>query len=220
MIAKHAIDDSIPFLKLTDKVFFALELMEEYKLFSLPIITEEKLYGIVSEDQLLEIDESLTLEQLEFPLIKIAVNDFLHIFDVMKLGYENNSDVIPVINKEENYLGLITKKSILNVLQFFSFAKEQGGILVLEVDVVQYSLSEITRIVESNKALVLSVATSSVKDNIDKINVTIKVNVLDLTYILASFERYDYSIVSVFHKAEQIDQLQERYDALMYYMNI
>lgn len=220
MIAKFAIEESIPFLKPTDHIGFAIELMDEYKVFHLPIVKEKKLFGIVSEEQLLELDENLLVGALEFPLIKFAINENLHIFDVMKIGYENSCSVLPVIDKNEDYIGLISPKSLLEQLEAFSFAKETGGIFVLEVDVIHYSLSEITRIVESNKSLVLSVATSHVKDNIDKINVTIKVNTLDLTYILASFERYNYTITNVFHQAEQIDELKDRFDALMHYINI
>ncbi len=220
MIAKFAIEESIPFLKPTDKVFFALDLMEEFKVFHLPVIEDKKLFGIVSEEQLLDVDSNLVIQELNFPLTKVAVNENIHIFDVMKMGYESSSSVLPVIDGEENYLGLISPKSLLEQLDQYSFAKETGGIFILEVDTIQYSLAEITRIIESNKSLVLSVATSQVRDNIDKISVTIKVNTLDLTYILASFERYSYTVSHVFHQAEQIDQLKERYDALMHYINI
>lgn len=220
MIAKYAIEESIPFVKLTDKVYFVLDLMEEFKVFHLPVVNENKLVGTVSEEQLLDIDADLIIQDIEFPLTKVAVQEHFHIFDVMKLGYENNLSVLPVIDKDENYLGLISPKSLLGQLDQFSFAKETGGIFVLEIDTVQYSLAEITRIIESNKSMVLSVATSHVKDNIDKIDVTIKVNTLDLTYILASFERYNYTIKNVFHQAEQVDQLKERYDALMHFINI
>ena len=95
-----------------------------------------------------------------------------------------------------------------------------GGIFVLEMDMIQYSLAEITRIIESNKSMVLSVATAEVEDVFDKIAVTIKVNTLDLTYILASFERYNYNITHVYHHAEQIDHLKDRYDSFMNYINI
>lgn len=220
MIAKLAIDENIPFIKPSDKVHFVIELLEEYKLYSLPIVENEILLGIVSEDQLLDVNENLTIEQLEFPFFKLAANEYLHVFDVLKLKHENNANIIPVINEKEKYIGLITSKSLLDIFNSFSFVTEKGGIFILEVDIQDYSLAEITRIIESNKSSVLSVATSSVLNSIDKINVTIKVSTIDLTYILASLERYEYNIVSVFHKAEQIDQLKERYDALMHYINI
>ena len=220
MIAINAIEKSIPFLKVTDTISFAIDLLEEFKLFHLPVVKNKKLIGIVSEEQLLEVDEMLSIKALNFPLLKVAVKEDVHIFDVMKLGYESPSSVLPVIDAKENYIGLISPKSLLEELEKFSFSKETGGIFVLEIETIQYSLAEITRLIESNKSMVLSVATSHVETDIDKIKVTIKVNTLDLTYILATFERHNYTITHVFHQAEQIDQLKERYDSLMNYINI
>lgn len=220
MIAKFAIEESIPYLKPTDNIHFALELMEEFKVYHLPVVENQKLVGIVSEEQLLELDDDLQLDALGFPLIKIAAQENLHIFDVMKLGFESTSSVLPVIDKNENYLGLISPKSLIENLHQYNFARETGGIFVLKVETLNYSLTEITRLIESNNSVVLSVSTSKVQDSIDHIYVTLKVNTLDLTYILATFERYNYNISYIFHHAEQIDHLKDRYDALMNYINI
>lgn len=220
MIAKQAIEESIPYLKQSDTVQFGLDLMEEFKVFHLPVVEHDKLVGVVSEDQLLDQDESLLIKNLNFPLLQIAAKEHLHIFDVMKLGFESTSSVLPVIDQKENYLGLISPKSLVENLHQYNFARETGGIFVLEVETINYSLAEITRLIESNKSMVLSVATSQVKDSFDSLFVTIKVNTLDLTYILATFERYNYKITHVFHHAEQIDHLKDRYDALMNYINI
>jgi len=220
MIAKFAIEDSIPYLKPTDNIMFALELMEEFKVYHLPVVENQKLLGIVSEEQLLELDDTLIIDSLGFPLLKIAAQENLHIFDVMKLGFESTSSVLPVIDKDENYLGLISPKSLIENLHQYNFARETGGIFVLEVETINYSLAEITRLIESNKSIVLSVSTSPVNNDYSSIYVTIKVNTLDLTYILATFERYNYNITQVFHHAEQIDHLKERYDALMNYINV
>lgn len=220
MIAKFAIEDSIPYLKPSDNIMFALELMEEFKVYHLPVVENQKLLGIVSEEQLLELDDTLIIDSLGFPLLKIAAQENLHIFDVMKLGFESTSSVLPVIDKDENYLGLISPKSLIENLHQYNFARETGGIFVLEVETINYSLAEITRLIESNKSMVLSVSTSPVNNDYSSIYVTIKVNTLDLTYILATFERYNYNITQVFHHAEQIDHLKERYDALMNYINV
>lgn len=219
MIAKSAIEESIPYLKSTDNVAFALDLMEEFKLEHLPVIDGKKLVGVVSEQQLFDLDDTTLLSELPFPLIRISISEDAHIFDAMKAGYECKSSILPVTNAKGNYIGLISPKSLLIKLSEFNFVKEVGGIFILEVAVHNYSLAEIARIIESNKAAVLSVATAVMSDP-QKIQVTLKVNTLDLTYILASFERYDYSIVQVFHQAEQIDQLKDRFDALMTYLNV
>lgn len=219
MIAKYAIEESIPYLKKTDAIDFALDLMEEFKQEHLPVLDNKQLIGVVSEQQLLDADEIQSIGDLPFPLIKVAVDEHTHLFDAMKAGYESTSSVLPVINDKGKYIGLISPKSLLIKLSEYNFVNEIGGIFVLEVPSNDYSLAEITRLVESNKASVLTVATAKIAD-IDRLQVTIKVNTLDLTYILATLERYEYTISHVFHQAEQIDQLKDRYDALMHYLNI
>lgn len=219
MIAKFAIEESIPYLKTTDTIDFAIDLMEEFKQEHLPVLKENKLLGVVSEQQLLDAADAQTLGDLPFPLINVAVNENTHIFDAMKAGYESTSSVLPVVNDKGKYIGLISPKSLLIKLSEFNFANELGGIFVLEMPTHNYSLAEIARLVESNKASVLSVATSKMS-NIDKIQVTVKVNVMDVTYIIATLERYEYSITHIFHQAEQINEIKERYDALMHYLNV
>lgn len=219
MIAKYAIEESIPYLKISDTLEFALDLMEEFKQEHLPVLKGKELIGVVSEQQLLDANGVVTLKELAFPLIKIAVRENAHIFDAMKAGFESTSSVLPVVNEKGGYIGLISPKSLLIKLSEFNFVKEIGGILVLEVAAHDYSLAEIARLVESNKAAVLSTFTSRLKDT-DRIQVTVKVNTLDLTYIIATLERYNYTISYIFHQAEQVDQIKERYEGLMHYLNV
>ncbi|MBL6875228.1 MAG: CBS domain-containing protein [Chitinophagales bacterium] len=219
MIAKNAIEESTPYLRITDSVQFAVELMEEFKQEHLPVLNGKELVGVVSEQQLLDTVGVDLLSELSFPLIKIAVKEHTHLFDAMKAGFESRSSILPVVNSEDNYIGLISPRSLLIKLSEFNFARESGGIFVLEIPAHDYSLAEISRIVESNKASVLSIATTTIEGSAE-LQVTVKVNTLDLTYIIATLERYNYTISNIFHQAEQIDQLKDRYDALMHYLNV
>ncbi len=219
MIAKNAIEESTPYLRITDSVQFAVELMEEFKQEHLPVLNGKELVGVVSEQQLIDTVGVDLLSELSFPLIKIAIKEHTHLFDAMKAGFESRSSILPVVNSEDNYIGLISPRSLLIKLSEFNFARESGGIFVLEIPAHDYSLAEISRIVESNKASVLSIATTTIEGSAE-LQVTVKVNTLDLTYIIATLERYNYTISNIFHQAEQIDQLKERYDALMHYLNV
>ena len=219
MIAKNAIEESTPYLRITDSVQFAVELMEEFKQEHLPVLNGKELVGVVSEQQLLDTVGVDLLSELSFPLIKIAIKEHTHLFDAMKAGFESRSSILPVVNSEDNYIGLISPRSLLIKLSEFNFARESGGIFVLEIPAHDYSLAEISRIVESNKASVLSIATTTIEGSAE-LQVTVKVNTLDLTYIIATLERYNYTISNIFHQAEQIDQLKDRYDALMHYLNV
>lgn len=219
MIAKFAIEESIPYLKITDTIEFSLDLMEEFKQEHLPVLKNKELVGVVSEQQLLDAGSSKTLADLPFPLIKVAIDEHTHIFDAMKAGYESTSSVLPVTNKKGKYIGLISPKSLLIKLSKFNFVNETGGIFVLEMPEHNYSLAEIARLVESNNASILAIATTQIPGT-GLLQVTVKVNVLDLSFIIATLERFEYNISHIFHQAEQVDQLKERYDALMHYLNV
>ncbi|MEJ6795123.1 MAG: acetoin utilization protein acuB, partial [Flavobacteriales bacterium] len=97
--------------------------------------------------------------------------------------------------------------------------KAPGGVLVLEMPERDYSLTEIARLVEENDAKILSASiTSSVSQEYSE--VTLKINRQDLSAIIQTFERYDYTIKASYQKQRFSDSLQNRYEELMKYLNI
>jgi hypothetical protein len=97
--------------------------------------------------------------------------------------------------------------------------KETGGIIVLEINEHDYSMAQIAQIVESNNARILSSYIMSSPDS-TKIEVTLKINQLELSRIIRTFERYDYFVKETFQKDANDTDLQIRFDSLMNYLNI
>jgi hypothetical protein len=97
--------------------------------------------------------------------------------------------------------------------------KESGGIIVLEVNRNDYSLAQIAQIVESNNAKILSSYIMSSPDS-SKIDITLKINQIELDRILRTFERYDYVISASYQKSNFDDDLQHRFDSLINFLNI
>ena len=97
--------------------------------------------------------------------------------------------------------------------------KEFGGILILEMNQHDYSLTQIARIVEENNAKILSSYITSLPDS-TQIEVTLKINTTDLDRIIQTFQRYDYTIKAMFQKGNFQDDLKKRYDELMNYLNM
>jgi acetoin utilization protein AcuB len=95
--------------------------------------------------------------------------------------------------------------------------KEVGGILILEINNIDYSMAQIAQIVESNNARILSsyILTNS---SSSKLEITLKINKLDLSSIIRTFERYDYVVKESFQKSMDNDDLQARFDSLMHYL--
>jgi len=80
-------------------------------------------------------------------------------------------------------------------------------------------MSQIAQIVESNNAKILSSYIMSSPDS-TKLEVTLKINQIELTRIIRTFERYDYVIKASFQKSEGDDDIQDRYDALMNFLKL
>jgi hypothetical protein len=143
----------------------------------------------------------------------------MHIYEVIKIACDLQLTIIPVIDSEENFLGVITMQTLVNYFGTLNGIKDTGGIIVLEMNKSDYSLSEIGRIVESNNSLVLSSYVSSSSDS-TKIEVTLKLNVADLKHVMATFERFEYTILASYQETEYHEQLKDRFDSLMNYLNM
>jgi len=219
LFVQNCIDNSIPFLRLSDDIGYALELMQEYKTSSLAVIKNDVFVGNITEAILLEFDEDLKIHTLQENLLQHTLLEGTHLFDVLKKTAEENTYCFAVINFEKEYLGLTTPQKIIDTFIQFSSVTTTGGILVLELETRNYSLTEISKIVESNNAMILQ-STMATSANQNFIQVSLKINKNDLKDIQATFERYQYTIIAVIHQSEYEVQLQERFDSLMRYLEI
>ncbi len=219
MFVQDCIDTSLPFIRLTDKVGYAIDLMQEYKMPALAVVNDGVFTGSITENQLLEVDDLSLIESLQEDLIRDSLKEGTHLFDVIKKTSEHASYFMPVVNSEKEYIGITTPQKILNTLALHSSFMSGGGIIVLELETKDYSLTEISRIVESNGAMILHcmVATSV---NQHQMQVSLKVNKNDLKDIQLAFERYRYTVLAVLHQSEYEMQLKERYDSLMRYLEV
>jgi CBS domain-containing protein len=219
MFVQSCIDTSIPFIRPADKAGYALELMEEFKADHLAVVDNSALLGMISEKMLLEVDDELVVETLKDSLLPYKVEEGSHLFDVLKKAAEYGTYFLPVISVENEYLGVTTPQKILNTLTQQSSLATTGGIIVLELETKNYSLTEISKIVESNGAMILhSMMATSVNQNY--MQVSLKINKNDLKDIQLAFERYRYSVVAVIHQSEYEVQLKERFDSLMRYLEV
>lgn len=220
MIARQLISNLIPPLKTSDTGEQAISWMQEFSVTHLPIVNNEKFLGLISEDDILDFSDLFApIGSHPLSLFRPFVKDSMHIYEVIKIACELQLTIIPVIDSEENYCGIITMQSIVQFFGTINSLRESGGILVLEMNKTDYSLVEMARIVESNDVLILSHYVSSKSDS-TMIEVTLKLNVTDLKHVIATFERFNYTITASYQETEYSDQLKERFDSLMNYLNI
>jgi CBS domain-containing protein len=220
MIAEELISNEIPPLKTSDTGLKALGWMEEFKISHLPIVNHTDFLGMVSEEDIINYnapEEALGGYQLS--LSQPFVRNTQHIYEVIKIVAELNLSVIPVLDENQKYLGLITMKDLVKNLANLSSIRDPGGIIVLEVNERDYSLSQIAQIVESNDCKILSCYVNTIPDS-TLMNVVVKVNRTDLRNVLATFTRYNYIIKGSYMETGSQDDMRDRFDMLMNYLDI
>ena len=221
MIAEELINHMIPPLKVSDDAHKAIVWMEEFRCSHLPVVDEGKLLGFISEEIILESNDiGKNLGDFELVGKKCVVGLDSHFFDILRIAGENKLRIVAVVNDEQQYTGVITVQDIMTSFAQTASVQMQGGILVLSMDLIDYSLAEICRYVEENNAKVIS--STMVEDAMDKgkIKLTLKINQLDLSRIVATLERFGYRIIGRYQEDRRPDNDQERIDMLMRYLNI
>lgn len=219
MLARELIS-TVPILHPLDAGSKALRLMNEYHLTQLPMVVENKYLALVEEDEILDLeDPDVLLESVEYNGVKPGIMENAHLFEALKLFYDFKLSALPVITRDNEYLGIITKDNLLAALAQYNGVKETGGIIALDVDPRDYSLSEIARIAESNEVTILSVNTIT-NPVTGRLEVLLKTNRLELQSILATFERFSYIVKYTFSEEPEEELLKKNYDLLMNYINM
>ncbi|PTR00965.1 CBS domain-containing protein [Mucilaginibacter yixingensis] len=220
MLAIEMVAQTIHPVHTSDTIQKVLDRMVEFRVRHLPIVNEEQFLGLISEDDFQkETDYEQPIGALALSLINPYVLEDQHIYDVIRLFYEQKLTIVPVLNTNKNYAGMICINAMTAYFAQLTSSAEPGGIIVLEISNKNNSLAHMAQIVESDNAQILSSYIRSFPDS-TKLEVTLKVNKLDISNITATFLRYDYEIKATFNHSDHDDGSKDRYDSLMNYLNI
>ncbi|WP_439880502.1 CBS domain-containing protein [Pontibacter sp. MBLB2868] len=221
MIAEELINQMIPPLKLYDTVEKALRWMDEFRVNELPVVSNRKYMGLATEQTLIELlDRAQPLKELELEYKDVHVQGQQHFYDVMEAAIKNKIQVVPVLDEEQDYIGIITINDTLAAFGQMSALQGQGSILVLSMPERDYSLSQISRLIEEEGTKILSAYVSP--DELDpfKIKLTLKLNTTDMSRIIATLERFEYRITAQFNDGTEQDIGRDRLDMLFKYLDI
>jgi acetoin utilization protein AcuB len=221
MMIRELISDSIPSVKPTDTVALALNWMNEFKVGQLPLVDNSRYQGLITEDALLDGAD------LESPLghqhLAGSEGTYIfhenHIYDAIDMMTNFRLEVLPVVGDDQAYKGVITLRDVGRLLGNLFAVQEPGGVMVLSIPAHSYVLSEVGRIAESADAKVLSLYLSPLPDSKDML-LTLKLNVEDLSRVVAAFERFDYEIVRTFHRTKPLEDYSRNLEAFMKYLEI
>lgn len=220
MTAKEVITEEIPPLVHTDSGEKALLWMEEFKVSHLPVLKNGNFVGLISESDIFDQEDlGKTLDELFQHLPRPYVGVDAHIYEVLSKMEEHKISVLPILDENEQYVGCTSVHQLMTMIANTGSIKEAGAIIVIELNRVDYSLSRIAQIVESDNGVVLSSYIMSSADT-TKVEVTLKITGGELGRILRSFERFDIVVKASFQRSSYEDDLQFRYDALMNYLKM
>ncbi len=222
MVAEDLINNMIPPLKPGDSAQLALNWMDKFRLNQLPIVDNGKFLGIISESDIFDsgAEALASIADIELSIEDATIKPFQHYYDIIKIATEAESKVLAVIDDEGSYLGVIPVKDTIPLFSQMSAMKGPGAILVLSMNERDYSLAEISRLIEENHVKVLSVHVSPEVKDTQKLRVTIKTNSTEISAVVATLERFGYYIMANFHADELLDGDNERLDLLFRYLNI
>lgn len=220
MLAKDLIFEGIIPLKTSDTGATGLRLMEEYKVLHLPIVNNIELLGLISEEDLYthnHLDDVIGNHTLS--LNQSSIDQYGHIYEAINIITAQKLTLLPVIDKDNTYLGVITLPEIIQKFAINSGIQNPGGIIVLELNEADFSMTEISTIVESNDAKILNSFVTTHADS-TKIEVTLKLNKMDIYPVLQTFYRYNYMVLASFSESNYKNGLKDRFDSLMSYLNV
>jgi acetoin utilization protein AcuB len=220
MIIKELISETIAPLNPSDSAAFALGIMDEFKISHLPIVQNHIFQGLISDTDIYNfnnLDEPV--ENHNLSLGQAYVTEFQHVYDAIKIFSTLSLSLLPVVTENNQYLGIITQSDLIKHLAGIFAINNPGGVIILEMNEKDYLLTEIAQIVESNDAKMLSLSIASFPDS-TKLEVTLKLNRMDIEPILQTFNRYNYSVKASFSENSNYESLKERFDSLMNYLNV
>jgi acetoin utilization protein AcuB len=218
MLTRDLISQSIPYLHMQDKVYHALQLMNDYHVAHLPVVKDESYLGIVSEEQLLHSDDSIAIEELHVSDGSTSVQANDHFLKAIQVAVANKLSIVPIV-EDKQILGVVTYDDLLRNASDFMSLNNPGGLIVLEMESNAYSFSEMNRIVESNDAQITQLNTY-LDPHSGIMMVTIRLNKLEISGIIATFQRYEYNVKYYFGEEIYENELRNNYDHLMNYLKI
>lgn len=221
MNAKDLINYLIPPVKLEDTAEQVLKWMNELKLTELPVVEGNRFLGILSEEMVLSGSHHQDLVS-EFPgfISESRIGRHAHYFDVLKVANQYGTKLVGVEDEENNFLGVISVQDVVEAFANSSAITTPGAILILKMEFRDYSLSEISRIVEEEQAKIISSQIVPDEENPSMIRVTVKLNTTEISQIVRILDARGYVILDQFNGSEELNPDADRFDALMKYLRI
>lgn len=220
MTADYIISNEIPAITGNYTGDRAVEIMETYLVSELPVVENKNYLGLITMTDIYNLhlfEKQIISAKNSFKRVFIYEN--VHFFDIFRAFALYNTNILPVLDIKYNFKGVISQKKLIKDLSNILCVKEEGYHLKFTIKNSDFSATQISNIVETNNAKVLSMYVDYI--NSVEINVYLKISTKDIEAVLQSFERYDYNIFILNNtQSDYTDLYKERIDNLINYLNI
>lgn len=222
MIADELINHTLPTLKPEDSAAQALDWMQEFRVGQLALVDDTDYKGLIDETVLLDFpNDDIAVEHVQPQHAEAFVYHSQHLLEALQLAQAQQLDVVPVLDNERQFAGTIPTNDLLKKFGELLGLQETGAVMVLNLDERDYSLAEISRLVESNDVkIVSSYFTSASPTQEAPSTLTLKLNRREITSVVATLERYGYDIEAIYANEPIENPDQERLGMLFRYLNI
>jgi signal-transduction protein with cAMP-binding, CBS, and nucleotidyltransferase domain len=221
MQAYEFINNLIPPLKLSDRAGMALAWMEGIRIDSLPVSDQGRFLGFVNDEVIFDLNEPEKLiGNIELESGSCWVYSNKHIYDVLRVASEHHSNLVAVLDRENIYLGVVTMEDAIAAFADSLSIKSQGSVLILSLAMTDYHLSEISRLVESENAKILSSFITNDPLDDSKIKLTLKLDKLELRHIKATLERFGYRVIDHYQEEAGVSGEEDRIGNLLRFLDI
>ena len=216
--AEELIAKNIPTLTRETPVNEALYLMDEWGVTDLPMIESGRYIGLASESNFLDLQEIESDTLVELQVSPVSVLPQAHTLDILSVASKHVVSVVPVVDAKGAYLGSVRSDELLSEIASMLGAHVEGGIIVLHLSERDHSISQIARIIEENGAKILSLSVSPLPEG--DLELCAKIDRPDLNAIVQSLKRFNYRVVEQIQDSQFDQDIRNRYDELMRYLNI
>lgn len=212
------INNDFKAIKSSDSIESVMDFFEESRFSHFPVVEDGVYIGCVSSEEVETYDTSKKISDYSYSLKGFFVRTNLFWIDVLEVFSRNNTSVIPVLDNENNYVGYYEITEVIQNFYETPFVKEYGGVIIVEKSILNFTMSQVVQIIESNEGRILGLYISNTTP--DKVQVTIKIVLGGMNEILQSFRRYEYDIISEHKEDAFMNNLKERSDYLDKYLSI
>jgi hypothetical protein len=221
MQAADFIHPLIPSILISDPVGSALKKMESLELTTLPVVEGGMFLGFVEDEILLEQEHlDVQIAQVELECASCWVYADQHFYDLIRVATEHQAKWVAVQDREQHYLGVVPTQDALTAYADNFSINSQGSVLVISLQMNDFQLSEIARLVESENCKILSCLLNTDPMDSQSVELTLKLDKPDSRHVKATLLRFGYQVKD--YAQEEVGQStdEERIGNLFRFLDI